>query len=185
MISASGQSGTDICPLVADLRRSVTTAVSCHILRLEWKPCNPVGPCLPAKRVRLWARNVVGEGPARGRALWVVSLWASHRVPNTAFNQMGYDKKQLKEVTKPFYDSWGKRIEPVGSISLSVSFGSLRNARTEVVTFDVVDIRYPYTAIFGRGLLNIFDVALHSVYLCLKVPASLGVISVHDNQKDA
>jgi hypothetical protein len=40
---------------------------------------------------------------------------------------------------------------------------------------------YPYNAIFGRGLLNTFKAALHSLYLCLKVPATLGVISVHGN----
>jgi hypothetical protein len=42
---------------------------------------------------------------------------------------------------------------------------------------------YPYNAIFGRGLLNTFEAALHSLYLCLKVPAALGVISIHGNKK--
>jgi hypothetical protein len=41
----------------------------------------------------------------------------------------------------------------------------------------VVDINYPYNIIFGRGLLNNFEASLHSLYLCLKVPAALGVIS--------
>jgi hypothetical protein len=45
-------------------------------------------------------------------------------------------------------------------------------------------MQYPYNAIFGRGLLNTFKAALHSAYLCLKVPALLGVISIHVNQKD-
>jgi hypothetical protein len=79
----------------------------------------------------------------------------------------------------------GKRIELVGSISLPVSFGSFHNARTEYIMFDVVDMNYPYNAIFGRGLLNTFEVALHSVYICIKVPAALGVILVHGSQKDA
>jgi hypothetical protein len=78
-----------------------------------------------------------------------------------------------------------RRIEPVGSISLPVSFGTLQNARTEYVTFNVVDMYYPYNAIFGRGLLNTFKAALYLAYLCLKVPASLGVISIHGSQKDA
>jgi hypothetical protein len=34
-------------------------------------------------------------------------------------------------------------------------------------------------------LLNTFEAAVHLAYLCLKVSASLGVISVHDSQKDA
>jgi hypothetical protein len=44
---------------------------------------------------------------------------------------------------------------------------------------------YSYNAIFGKGLLNIFNAVLHSLYLYLKVPVALGVISVHDNQKEA
>jgi hypothetical protein len=38
---------------------------------------------------------------------------------------------------------------------------------------------------FGRGLLNTFEATLHSSYLCLKISATLGVITVHVNQRDA
>jgi hypothetical protein len=44
---------------------------------------------------------------------------------------------------------------------------------------------YPYNAIFGRGLLNTFEVVLHSAYLCLKVPATFGVITAFGSQKEA
>jgi hypothetical protein len=43
----------------------------------------------------------------------------------------------------------------------------------------MVGMNYPYNGIFRRGLLNTFEEAFHSIYLCLKVPATLGVISVH------
>jgi hypothetical protein len=46
-------------------------------------------------------------------------------------------------------------------------------------------MHYPYNAIFDSGLLSTFEATLHSTYLCLKVSASLGVISVHDSQKGA
>jgi hypothetical protein len=46
-------------------------------------------------------------------------------------------------------------------------------------------MNYPYNTIFGRGLLNTFEVALHSLYLCMKVLAALGVISIHGSQKHA
>jgi hypothetical protein len=39
-----------------------------------------------------------------------------------AFEKMGYDQKQLKEPSKPLYGFSGKRIEPVGVITLLVSF---------------------------------------------------------------
>jgi hypothetical protein len=44
---------------------------------------------------------------------------------------------------------------------------------------------YLYNAIFGRGLLNIFETALHSAYLFLKVPATFNVITVFHSQKEA
>jgi hypothetical protein len=91
----------------------------------------------------------------------------------------------LKKASKPLYGFGGKRIEPVGSISLPVSFGSLHNVYTEYITFDIMDMNYPYIAIFGRGLLNTFEAALHSAYLCLKIPAAIGVIALYDNQNNA
>jgi hypothetical protein len=48
-----------------------------------------------------------------------------------------------------------------------------------------VDISYPYNAIFGRGLLNTFKAALHSLYLCLKLPAATRVITIYGSQKEA
>jgi hypothetical protein len=44
---------------------------------------------------------------------------------------------------------------------------------------------YPYKAIFGRGLLNKFEAALHSGYLYLKVPATFGIIIIFGSQKEA
>jgi hypothetical protein len=38
---------------------------------------------------------------------------------------------------------------------------------------------------FDRGLLNIFEAALHSAFLCLKVPGTFGVITVFGSQKEA
>jgi hypothetical protein len=103
----------------------------------------------------------------------------------STFEQMGFGKKQLKEASKPLYDFGGNKIEPVGSISLPVSFDTPSNASTEYITFNMVDMSYPYNTIFGRGLLNTFRAVVHSLYLCLKVPATLGVISAHGNKKDA
>jgi hypothetical protein len=66
-----------------------------------------------------------------------------------------------------------------------VSFGTPKNPHTEYITSDVVDMAYPYNAIFGRGLLNTFEATLHSAYLCLNVPATFGVISVFGSQQEA
>jgi hypothetical protein len=42
----------------------------------------------------------------------------------SAFEKMGFDKKQLMEPMKPIYCFGGKRIEPVGVITSPVSFGT-------------------------------------------------------------
>jgi hypothetical protein len=42
-----------------------------------------------------------------------------------------------------------------------VSFGDQQNARIEYITFDVVDLYYPYNAIFGRRFANKFNEAIH------------------------
>jgi hypothetical protein len=42
----------------------------------------------------------------------------------SAFEKMAYDKKQLKEPTKPLYGFGNKRIKPVGVITLPVLFGT-------------------------------------------------------------
>jgi hypothetical protein len=37
--------------------------------------------------------------------------------------------------------------------------------------------------IFGRGLINKFEVVVHQLYLCMKMPAVKGVITVRGNQQ--
>jgi hypothetical protein len=93
-------------------------------------------------------------------------------------DKMDFDRKQLKEPSKPLYGFNGKRIELVRAITLPVSFGTLKNPHTECITFDVVNMTYPYNAIFGSGLLNTFKAALHSAYLCLKIPRTFVVITI-------
>jgi hypothetical protein len=85
----------------------------------------------------------------------------------------------------PLYGFIGKRIEPVGVITLPVSFGTLKNPHIEYTTFNVVDILYPYNAIFKRGLLNTFEDALHPGYLFLKIPTTFGIILVFSSQQEA
>jgi hypothetical protein len=103
----------------------------------------------------------------------------------TCFGKIGFDRKQLKELSKPLYGFGGKMIELVGVITLSMSFDTPQNRHTEYITFDVVDMPYPYNTIFGRGLLNTFEAALCSTYLCLKTLATFGVISIFGNQQEA
>jgi hypothetical protein len=103
----------------------------------------------------------------------------------TTFEKMVYDGKHLREPTKSLYGFDRKRIKPVGVIILPVSFGTPKNPLTEYITFDVVNMLYPYNAIFGRGHLNTFEATLHSGYLCLKIPSTFRVISIFGSQQDS
>lgn len=50
--------------------------------------------------------------------------------------------------------------------------------RKEVITFGIVDLQYPYDAIFGRNTINKFAAAIHQPYLCMKIPMAGGVLLV-------
>jgi hypothetical protein len=63
-----------------------------------------------------------------------------------------------------------------------VTFGYVHNIRTKEVTFDIMDMEYPYNAIIGRGTLNAFKAVLHPVYLCMKIPSNQGLISTYGSK---
>jgi hypothetical protein len=101
------------------------------------------------------------------------------------FEKMNLSQHMLDPPEYPLQGFGGKPIKPVGKISLPVSFGDLENSRTESLTFDVVDIYHPYLAIFGRGFMNKFDAFIRQQFLCMKMPAPKGVITVFGNQQEA
>ena len=80
---------------------------------------------------------------------------------------MNIDRNLLQPSDIPLIGFGGKRVNALGKIALPVSFGDTSNPRTEHVTSDVVEINYPYLAIFGRGLINKFEAAVHQLYLCI------------------
>jgi hypothetical protein len=49
----------------------------------------------------------------------------------------------------------------------------------------VVDIYHPYLAIFSRGFMNKFDATIRQQFLCMKIPAPKGAITVFGNQQEA
>ena len=75
--------------------------------------------------------------------------------------------------------------QPLGQITLPVTFGIPSNYRTEQVTFDVADTPLPYNGILGRPALAKFMAASHYAYNVLKMPGPSGVLTVHTDKKDA
>jgi hypothetical protein len=102
-----------------------------------------------------------------------------------AFDHMGIIHSLLKPLDNPLYSFSGKGTFPVGKIELTLSFGVAPNARSEQVTFDIVDMVYPYNAIMGRGSINKFEAVIHGLYLCMKIPGPQGAITVYGNQQTA
>jgi hypothetical protein len=102
-----------------------------------------------------------------------------------AFDRMGISHSLLKPSDNPLYGFGGKGTFPMGKIELPLSFGVAPNARSEQVTFDIVDMVYPYNALMGQGSINKYEAAIHGLYLYMKIPGPQGVITVYGNQQTA
>jgi hypothetical protein len=77
------------------------------------------------------------------------------------------------------------RSQPNGKITLSVTFGSELNYRTEKIVFDVAKVPLPYNGILGRPALAKFMAASHYAYNTLKMPGPMSVSTVNSDKKDA
>jgi hypothetical protein len=98
---------------------------------------------------------------------------------------MGISHNLLKPSDNLLYGFGGKGTFPVGKIELPLSFGVAPNARSEQVTFDIVDMVYPYNAIMGRGSINKFEADIHRLYLYMKILGPQGVITFYGNHQTA
>jgi hypothetical protein len=86
---------------------------------------------------------------------------------------------------QPLYGFGGKGTFPVDKIDLLLSFSAAPNARSKQITFDIVDMVYPYNAIMGRESVNKFEAAIHGLYLCMKITDPQGVNIVYGDQQAA
>lgn len=106
--------------------------------------------------------------------------------PGSASRKWGSQitEKDLKKSMYPLIGFGVKKIEAVGKADIKVTFKQGATIRTEVITFDIVDIQYPYSAIFGTNIINKFATIVHQLYICMKIP-TVGVLSVFGNQEEA
>jgi hypothetical protein len=79
----------------------------------------------------------------------------------------------------PFSGVGPSSIIPHGSISLSVTFGTPENYRTESVVFDVMEVNLPFNAIIGRLTLYQFTAVAHYDYLVLEMLSPNDIIKIH------
>ncbi|KAI5000347.1 hypothetical protein ZWY2020_004936 [Hordeum vulgare] len=78
-----------------------------------------------------------------------------------------------------------KSAYPIRQIKLNVSFGTESNYRSESLLFEVVKIKSPYHALFGRSAYAKFMARPCYAYLKLKMPGPKGPITVHGDRKIA
>ena len=80
--------------------------------------------------------------------------------------RMGLTDKNLKPSNTVFHGVvLGKSAYPVGKIALEVAFGDDYDSRSETLTFEVVKIKSPYHALFGRPAYAKFMARPCYVYL--------------------
>jgi hypothetical protein len=97
----------------------------------------------------------------------------------STLDDKGILRSALRPSTVPFHGVV-PRIEvlPLGQIDLPVTFGDVRNFRTETLTFEVVGFSGTYHAILGRPAYVKFMVVPNYMYLKLKIPRLRGIITV-------
>jgi hypothetical protein len=97
------------------------------------------------------------------------------------FEQMNLNKHTLELVANSLFKFSGKKINALGKKAIPVSFAKGEKVHMETI-IDKVNMDYPYTTKFDRGILNIFEVVIKQSYLCMKMPSPFGVITVHGDQ---
>ena len=74
------------------------------------------------------------------------------------------------------------KVQPVGTISLSVVVGAYPRQITEDVNFLVVDCSSSYNAIIGRPTLNSWKVVTSTYHLSVKFPIEHGIGQAQGDQ---
>jgi hypothetical protein len=98
-------------------------------------------------------------------------------ISHAAFKQLQIPGSRLGP-SRLFSGVGAQPVYPLGSITLSVTFGTEENFRTENVQFDVAEVNLPFNAIIGRSALYRFMAIAHYGYLVLKMPSPAGVLTV-------
>jgi hypothetical protein len=88
----------------------------------------------------------------------------------STLDDMGISQSQQRPSTAPFHDVvLGMEALPIGQIDLPITFGDLRNFRTETLTFEVVGFSGTYHAILGRPAYAKYMAMPNYTYLKLMI----------------
>jgi hypothetical protein len=105
-------------------------------------------------------------------------------ISHAAFKQLRILGSQLGP-SRPFSGVGPQPLYPLGSITLSVTFGTEENFCTENVQFDVAEVNLPFNVIISRSALYWFMAIAHCEYLVLKMSSPVGVLTVRGDRAAA
>ena len=87
-----------------------------------------------------------------------------------AFQQIGIDRTRLIPTNAPLVGFIGRRVFPLGAITLSVTVGDYPQQITKDVTFLMVNCSSAYNGILGRPTLNSWKAATSAYHIMIKFP---------------
>ena len=103
-----------------------------------------------------------------------------------AFEKLNIEASKLRPPHSPFHGIVpGRRVMPLGTITLSVMFSDQVNYGKETLSFEVIDSEGPYHAILGRPYYAKFMVIPGYAYLKLKMLGPRDIITVVGRFQDA
>jgi hypothetical protein len=99
------------------------------------------------------------------------------------FIEMGLNLSYLTSIHDTFYGIIPRQSStPIERIDLKVSYGTGDNKHREMLTFEVASFNIGYNCILGRPFLLKFVVAIHIVYVTMKMSDPKDVITMKADQ---
>jgi hypothetical protein len=121
------------------------------------------------------------EGPLLSQTL--INGWSGLNIIFLeTLKKMDVDFKRMTACNELFFGIvLGLAAYPLDRVSLSVTFGTEDNFRTEYLSFEIADFKSSYHAILGHPMLARFIAIPHYTYLVLKMPALNEVLTIYDD----
>ncbi|PKA54879.1 hypothetical protein AXF42_Ash000714 [Apostasia shenzhenica] len=120
-----------------------------------------------------------------GRRVLLDSGSATDILFESAFLQMGLRETNIFCPGTTLLGFSGERVQPLGFISLSISFCDDNGHAMSMVNFAVIRAKSGYNAILGRTILNTFGMVISMPHLCAKFPTSSGVVNIRGHLRQA
>ncbi|XP_021805812.1 uncharacterized protein LOC110749919 [Prunus avium] len=102
-----------------------------------------------------------------------------------AFKELGIDDSQVNRQLSPLLSFSGDLVQPIGSVSLPISFGIAPRRTMVYDQFLVVDCPTAYNVIVGRTALTAIKAHLSPHMLLMKFPTCYGMGAIRGDQLSA